>query len=463
MRTAIYVRISQDKEGAGLGVARQEGDCRRQVCQPRGWDDATVYVDNDLSAYSGKRRPEYERMLNDARDGKLDAIVAWHTDRLHRSPSELETFIEVVESRAITIETVRAGLLDLATPSGRLVARQLGAVARYESEHKADRQRLKHAELAQAGKVGGGGHRPFGYQPDRVTILEAEAIVLRDLVERLLAGESLVGLCVSLNERGVTTTTGRAWQPTPLRRLLASPRICGLRQHQGKIVGDAQWEAIITPEQGARARALLNDPARMTRRAPRSYPLKGLLRCGLCRQPLVGRPRDDGARRYICAKPPRFAGCGKILALAEPLELYALEAMLEALDTPRLAVAIRGRQRADDTNGWQAKIDEFNGRLEELAKAYAAGAIGMREWLAARGPLQEGLDDASRRAVRESSVATIAEYVGRAGLLRERWPGMAIDKQNAIFRGMLVEIIVNPGRRGYNRFDPDRFEPIWRH
>ncbi|MEV0583029.1 recombinase family protein [Nonomuraea sp. NPDC050310] len=55
-RAAIYCRISQDREGAGLGVARQEADCRKLV-ELRGWNVAGVYPDNDVSAYSGSPAP----------------------------------------------------------------------------------------------------------------------------------------------------------------------------------------------------------------------------------------------------------------------------------------------------------------------------------------------------------------------------------------------------------------------
>src|ERR1700733_413671 len=97
MRAAIYVRISQDREGAGLGVKRQEQDCR-ELCAKLDFEAGDVYVDNDMSAYSGKPRPEYARMLQDAADGEFEAIVAWHTDRLHRSTRELEDFIDTVEA-----------------------------------------------------------------------------------------------------------------------------------------------------------------------------------------------------------------------------------------------------------------------------------------------------------------------------------------------------------------------------
>ncbi|MGH3800706.1 MAG: recombinase family protein [Pseudonocardiaceae bacterium] len=136
-RAAIYVRISRDK----VGVERQEADCR-ELAGRLGWTVAEVFADNDLSAYSGKRRPRYCAMLEAVRAGRVEAVLAWHTDRLHRSPVELEDYITACnESRDVPTHTVQAGPLDLSTPSGRMVARQLGAVARYESEHRSERVR----------------------------------------------------------------------------------------------------------------------------------------------------------------------------------------------------------------------------------------------------------------------------------------------------------------------------------
>ena len=60
------------------------------------------------------------------RAGELDVVVAWHTDRLHRSPRELEEYIELSERQQVDTVTVQAGELDLATASGRMLARMLG-------------------------------------------------------------------------------------------------------------------------------------------------------------------------------------------------------------------------------------------------------------------------------------------------------------------------------------------------
>jgi DNA invertase Pin-like site-specific DNA recombinase len=76
-RAAIYTRISSDREGAGLGVERQEADCRA-LAEQLGWEIVAVHSDNDLSAYSGKPRPGYEALLADLRADVADAVICWH-------------------------------------------------------------------------------------------------------------------------------------------------------------------------------------------------------------------------------------------------------------------------------------------------------------------------------------------------------------------------------------------------
>ncbi|MEU7381202.1 MULTISPECIES: recombinase family protein [unclassified Streptomyces] len=97
VRVGIYTRISKDDEAEGLGVARQEEDCRLH-CAARGWEVARVYEDNDLSAYKRKAvRPEFRQMLEDLKAGLIDGVVAWDIDRFTRRPRELEAWIDEYE------------------------------------------------------------------------------------------------------------------------------------------------------------------------------------------------------------------------------------------------------------------------------------------------------------------------------------------------------------------------------
>ncbi|MBV9822293.1 MAG: recombinase family protein, partial [Actinobacteria bacterium] len=191
-RAAIYCRISQDREGAGLGVDRQREDCEK-LAASMGWRVVAVHTDNDVSAFSGKARPGYRALLADLEAGRADAVLVWHTDRLHRSPRELEDFISLCERRKITTQTVMAGSLDLNTSSGRMVARMLGAAARQEVEHKSDR--IKAAQLQKAAAGGWiGGPPPLGWdvQPDGSATLEpAAASRIHEATTAVLAGASL--------------------------------------------------------------------------------------------------------------------------------------------------------------------------------------------------------------------------------------------------------------------------------
>ncbi|MFD8006717.1 recombinase family protein [Streptomyces mirabilis] len=173
-RAAIYCRISQDRGGAGLGVARQEDDCRA-LCVRVGWNVVAGHVDNDVSAYSGAPRPAWQELLAEVSRGEIDAVAVWHVDRLTRSPREWEDVIDLADRHGVELATV-SGEIDLATPTGRM----LGAAARHEAEHKAERQKRQRRQAAGAGRIAGGGTRPYGYEEDRLTIRESEAEMIRE-------------------------------------------------------------------------------------------------------------------------------------------------------------------------------------------------------------------------------------------------------------------------------------------
>ncbi len=96
----MYARISEDREGAGLGVERQLGD-QCALFSQLGLRLAGVYTDNDLSAFTGRPRPDYLAMLADLDAGRARVVTAWHTDRLHRTPRELESYIDLAERRGL--------------------------------------------------------------------------------------------------------------------------------------------------------------------------------------------------------------------------------------------------------------------------------------------------------------------------------------------------------------------------
>ena len=79
VRAGVYARISSDREGDNLAVGRQLADCE-DLAKRRGWTVVERYVDADLSAWKGKQRPEYARLVEEIEAGLIDALVVYHAD-----------------------------------------------------------------------------------------------------------------------------------------------------------------------------------------------------------------------------------------------------------------------------------------------------------------------------------------------------------------------------------------------
>jgi site-specific DNA recombinase len=462
IRAGIYARISSDRDGDNLAISRQLADCE-QLAEQKGWQVVERYVDADISAYNGKPRPEYARMREEIEAGVVGAILVYRADRLHRHPRELEDFIDLCQRQQIKLATV-TGDVDLSTHDGQLIARIQGAVAKKESDDKSRRIRRKHEELAHAGRLSGGGTRPFGFEADRRAIRPDEAAIIRDWAQRALAGDSLRALCIDLNDRAIPTVTGAEWTSQTLKRILISARISGQREHRGEIVAKAEWPAIIKPAETQRLRAKLTDSDRRTNRSARRYLLASLLRCHHCGAKLVSRPRDDRARRYVCASGPNFGGCGKVTIMAERLEQYVVEAVLHRLDSPDLPKALNGNVSTDPAGEeWQAEVGRAQEQLEELAQMWAEREITRGEWVTARAPIEKRLDTAKRRLAAINRTTELAPHLGNAQELREQWETMTLTRQKQIVAALLQHVVVGPGRRGFNRFDPARLTAVWRY
>lgn len=459
---AIYARISQDRSGDELGVKRQLADCRAEANR-RGWTVAEEYIDDDVSAYSGKKRPQYERMLSDIEDGLRDAVLVWHLDRLHRRPIELERFITTCTRAGVTEVVTLAGDIDMAKGDGLLMARLMSAVAANESDSKKRRGKRKALEIAESGRPMMGGPRPFGFLDDRVNHDPAEAAAIREVAERVLAGESLYSVTTWLDESGIRTVGGFAWRTRTVRNFLLSPRYWGMRVHDGQVIGKGTWEPILTAEQGERLTRLLRDPARRTNRTARRYLLAGLLRCGKCGATLQSAPKQ-GVRRYGCTMDAAGPGCGGIFIYAEMLEASLTEAILMRLDTPEMQAALTTAPPDNaDATAMVEQIEADTARMKGLAIDWADGVISRDDWLNARARIEPRLVANHAALARLTERDAVSPYVGRGSELRERWATLNLDRQVAVVKAVLDHAIIlpatTPGRHG---LDLDRIEPVWR-
>lgn len=479
-RAVVYCRISQDRTGAGLGVDRQREDCEA-LAERNGWDVVEVYVDNDVSAFSGKKRKDYERMLADLDEGKATVVVVWHTDRLHRSVTELEKYINMCERRGVTTHTVQAGELDLATPTGRMVARMLGNVARYESEHKGDRIARKRRQKAMAGEWAGG-IRPFGWgvptgevrtkvdrksgeevevpELDMMKAVPEEAEALRFWTDEILSGGSIRSLVKWCADKGVTTTRGNVVTHTDMRDMLLRPRNAGIAVYKGEEVGKGKWEPIVDEAKFRAVVAILSDPDRTVNRGAQPKWVGSLLY--LCGRDGCGKGMTvtmSGGRSYPSYRCPTGHGGGR---RAEIVDQYVEDTIVERLSRPDAHELLEPAPEGVDVAALQAEAEEIRGRMRNLGGMFGAGQITMAAFTEGTDTARGQLDGVTLQLARAARKDPLVGLVG-AKDVRQAWKALELDRKRTVLRS-LVEVTLKTPRQGrmpdggYFDFDAVVFE-----
>ena len=449
IRAAVYVRISQDREGGGLGVQRQHEDCKRLAGQ-LGWEVVDLYADNDTSAYSGRKRENYERMLADIRSGRINGVLAWHTDRLHRNNRELLDYIDLSVERKLPTHTVTAGPLDLSTANGRAAAITLGAWARAESEHKAERIQRAHEQAAQQGRWRGG-TRPFGYQSDGLALHPTEAPLLQDAYAAVRSGNSLASVMKAWNDAGVTTTTGKAWSYATLRQLLLRPRNYGASVHRGQVVATGQWEPVVDEVTWRAVAAILRAPGRRTSGSNQGrWLLPGLAFCGVCDdgettvRTATGRSRGKSHTIYKCRAASHLG------RRAEYVDEYVRDTVLLRLarDDARDLLTPADSDDAD----LSADADGIRLRIQEAEGLWSEGLLSTSKYRATVTDLQGALAELEARMGEYTSAPILAELI-EADDPRQAWEELSWTQQRVVVDTLCAVTIMPTGRGKARTFD----------
>jgi hypothetical protein len=329
---------------------------------------------------------------------------------------------------------------------------------------KGERIRAKHAQSARLG-LAHGGTRPYGYsrvtgKPGALAVVEAEAEVIREAARRVLAGESIRAISIDFTDRGIPTVRGGRWQLKALSDILASPRIAGLRPVDGEVVAQGTWEAILDRPTWERVRALVTHGT--VGRRPRTNVLSGFIWCGRCGQRMFGvssTQRGKKRRRYECRRDGHGLGaCAALSVEAGPLEAYVTGLVLGAAQGANLGQVRRARRNGDQAL-LAASVEQDERLLNELADDLGNRRINRGEWLAARVPIEERLNDArkglARLAPDDPIPADLADVEGR-------WESLMFDQRRAVIALFISRVYIDPAAHHGGRFNPERVRVEWK-
>jgi hypothetical protein len=300
-----------------------------------------------------------------------------------------------------------------------MTARVVGAVARHESEHKAERIRRKRLEEAREGRRNGGGKRIFGYKPGGLEVEPVEAEAIRAGADAIIGGASAYSVARSWNEAGLLGTRGKTWTTGKVVSLMRLPSLAGIRVYgrTGERFEGA-WEPIISED----VHALLVQRLRPTgeRQGARKGLLSGgILRCAECGLALTFSQDAPGRHRYKCDRSAQ-GGCGK----ASIAQGHAVEVAVVRLAARCVRLRHVTRAGSPSPEDFADRLELIYGDLDDDFEDDDVNGLA----LIGLGRVDDAFSTSARNADRDALLAKLRELDDRDAEHRDMFFKREIDR-----------------------------------
>lgn len=462
IQALIYTRVSQDRAG-GRSPAEQETEARAQ-CESEGWHVAEVITDSvGASRHSKGTRRGWQQARQLIATGTVDVLVTWECSRAARDLAAYSELRDLCVAHRVRW-SYSGRVHDMANGDDRFRSGLDALMAEREADETSERIRRAVRANAAAGRPHG--RRLFGY---RRTYAETtgqllgqepdpdEAPVVRRIFDAYVAGHGYRTISRALNDQGFTTGTGGRWADQQIKRVLVNPAYIGKRTHQGEIIGDAGWPALVPTDlfdkvaarmEGRRGIAQVNTARLLT----------GVTRCGVCGAKLaVGKDRRD-RRFYQCrgdqGQGPRFCVARDLVTL----DAYVTAIVLDRLAQPDVADALDGTDDPAVTAA-QARAAELQARLDDALAQFVAGDISGALLARAEADLKPRITDAEREARRAR--VPLEVDVPTTGI-DQWWDELEPTMRREVVASLIATVTVHPVGIGRRRFDPSAITITWR-
>lgn len=401
-KVAIYVRVSttyQAEEGYSI---EEQRDKLTSYCKIKDWNVYDVYIDGGFSG-SNTKRPALEKLIKDAKSKRFDTVLVYKLDRLSRSQKDTLYLIEdVFIENDIDFLSLQENF-DTSTPFGKAMIGLLSVFAQLEREQIKERMQLGKLGRAKSGKTMMWAKTSYGYdyhkETGTLTVNPAQALAVKFIFERYLAGRSVTKLRDDLNEK---YPKSKGWNYRTVRLILSNPVYCGFNQFKGQIF-PGNHEAIITEDIFNKTQKELKyrqmKYAELTNPRPfkAKYMLSGIVQCGYCRAPLtvtLGTKRKDGSRniRYQCKnRLPRKTRpvtvynenkkCDSGFYEMATVEENVLEQISKIQNDDNYLDELfsDSNQSNIDRDSYQKQIEELTAKLSRLNDLYLDNRISLEE------------------------------------------------------------------------------------
>ena len=422
VRVAAYCRVSTDKDDQVHSLEAQMGFFKRYIEEHQDWMPVGVFADEGLSGTSMSRRPEFMRMIELAKSGKIDLILTKEVSRFARNTVDALTVTRELKVLGVGVVFLNDGI-DTRDNDGEFRLTIMASMAQEESRKISERTRWGQAQAMKRG-VAFGNDSLYGYhlRHGQLTVDHEKAEVIKTVYHKFL--EERKGthtIARELNQAGVEPpmVPGGTWSSTAVLRILRNEKYTGdllqkkyvtvdhlshrkipnngnepqllLRNHHDGIIPREMFERV--KEELARRHALLGDMKKYSAR----YWYSGKIVCGACGAICtVRRTRRKGReyQRFTCQNTPSAGhggSCGMRGVSVHTVEVCARHvlkqlaidenAIIDEILSELQALRQNGGSPAQDAKKIHQAIKRQTARRERALEAYLDGAISKEDWL----------------------------------------------------------------------------------
>jgi len=225
VRVAAYARVSSDKDAAFHSLEAQTDYYQKYVAKHTDWTLVDIYSDNGISG-TIIDRPEFQRMLEDCRAGKVDLVITKSVTRFARNTIILLETVRELKKLGIDCYFEKEAMHSI-SPDGELLLTLLAMYAEEEARSASENQNWRIQKLYDQGKPAGG--HLYGYRliDGKFEIVLEEAEIVREIYNLYLSGEGYNKIAAHLIKRGIPAPMGGTWSTTSVYEILINEKYAG--------------------------------------------------------------------------------------------------------------------------------------------------------------------------------------------------------------------------------------------
>ena len=230
IRVAAYCRVSTDTDEQATSYETQVGHYTEYIKKNPAWEFAGIYADDGISGTNTKKREDFNRMIDDCMNGKIDMVVTKSISRFARNTLDCLKYIRKLKDKNIAVYFEKESINTL-DAKGEVMLTIMASLAQQESQSLSQNVRLGLQYRYQQGKVQVCTNRFLGYDKDKdgnLVINPEEAEVVKRIYREYLEGSSYYQIGHGLEEDGIRTAAGSSyWLATTLRKILMNEKYMG--------------------------------------------------------------------------------------------------------------------------------------------------------------------------------------------------------------------------------------------